>query len=157
MSAPPPDRINKEAWKWFGLKIAHDALMMNDAQKLLDIERQAVARHHAANYPTVPGGTVEPPGDDVIHVGDTIEHHHHHAPTPAGLSKLATAALVAGALLGGGGLGAVLVGALMPRGPAVQPTAPTATTEAAPQEWEVKWKVGPDGKWQTEVQPVRKP
>ena len=38
------------------------------------------------------------------------------------------------------------------RSPApVQPKA----VEQQPHEWEVRWKLGPDGKWQTEVVPVK--
>ena len=60
-----------------------------------------------------------------------------------------------------GVLGAILLGACGPSAISLwmlmhpTPTAPPATaTEQKPAQWEVKWKLGPDGKWQTEAKRV---
>src|SRR5262245_29316917 len=71
------------------------------------------------------------------------------------LWRAAGAALLGAALLGGGGFGALGLAALL-RAPAAAPQQP-AHQQADPDatEWEIRWQMGPDGKWQTTVVPVK--
>jgi hypothetical protein len=120
------------------LRLAHEAMMLGDAQQLLKQDRQTVA----AQRQQPEAGT-----DDMIHVGDVTQHIH---PTPrAGIGPLlATALALAG--LAAGAAGPLAWMALAQRHEVKQ------EQKVEDVELEVRWKLGPDGKWETVVEPVRK-
>lgn len=139
-----------------GLRVAHEAAMLQDSAGVLKDARQAVKSHQdmvAADWKKQLTSEVQAIGangeDDMgIHVGDKIEHHHHTPPHPPkpGAGKLATAALVTAAVLGGGLGAAALTGQLWPRQPSTNetsPAAPAAKPTAKPQEYE--WQMRIDG------------
>lgn len=108
------------------LKIAAEAVELQDNQRVLEQDSAVVNAHHRRYF----GDAFKPPEtDDVIHIGDQVIHQH--APPPArkrsragGLLKMALGAgLLATGVGGGIGIGLILDG-LLNRPPAVQPEPP---------------------------------
>ena len=110
-SAPKPSEplmpsatLNAETLKkWAGIRMAHEAVMMQDAQEILRLNRDGI-KHHQTNMATMPGDkqTAE---DDMgnIRVGDEI-HYHQQQQAANGLSSLAKMGLVGAGLAIGGPL-----------------------------------------------------
>lgn len=111
--------------KWGRTRLAHEAVMLQDAQDLLTQQRKAVAAHHQNNGLT---GADDDVGN--IIVGDTTINHAPPQQKP-GLSGLAKAGIVAAAAAAlGGGVGLPLalpsiINALKPA--AAQPSVDTDT------------------------------
>ena len=130
--------------QWWKARLAHEATMLQDAQQTLAQDRAATKAHLENAH----GRPLETPEDDMgIHIGDSIVHQAPKA------SKLATAALVGASLLGGG-VGAAGVGALF----GLFNKTPVAEQPAQPKweamEFDIEWKVWPDGKASHKVTPV---
>jgi hypothetical protein len=130
-----------------------------------------------ATAPATPPQPAAPPQPNVTATAPT---QNAVGPLPAspGAAVAATPIIAAGeglflkalpwvlsAALGTGGLGAAAGYFLSPKTTptaavtAVQPAAPASVSPVPapvqkPQEWEIKYKVGPDGKWQTQVTPI---
>ena len=84
--------------KWAGLRMAEEAVMVDDLSELLQINREMVKSHnrtHLENYEDGEMGS--------IHVGDVVTNSGETAKRGVGKGLLTT--LVLGALAGGGGLG----------------------------------------------------
>ncbi len=166
-------RLNKGMIHSHGLDLAHRAMMIEDAQQVLKHAREMVRGHHA-RMGLLPGVDVEAnvqaeraaegastAGDDMIRVGDQITNVSHNyppgtpPPPPGRFPRWLLITLIALASLAGAGV-AIGVMALVnrPAGAAAAP-APAPATPQQPQEWEIRWKLGSDGKWQTEVVPVQ--
>lgn len=154
-----PDN-GSEHWKqqtkrgWLGLRTAHQAMMLQDSQALLRHDREVVQAHHRQHLPMNQHPTNS---DDMIHVGD-VTNHVTQQPAAAKLAPalLALASLVAGS---GATLGLMSLLALRHTAPAPhspQSTSPVVVPRVDDVELEVRWKLGPDGKWQTVVEPVKK-
>lgn len=136
---------------WAALKLAHEALMLDDAQAVLAEDRRATRAHRDQM-----GARSSPPSSALedgmgIHVGDQIVHQAAPAPPPAGISKLVALALAAASLLGGGGLG-LGIASLLRSAPAAAPV----NAPAGPQsrDLRVKWWIE-HGKIKTAVEPVQ--
>lgn len=144
---------------WLGLGLAHQAAMLEDTRKVLQQSRAAVAQHEHNTLGT-PAPATGAEEEDVIHVGDrtSVQHVYPVPPTAPANSNgaLFRNALVAASLLvgvAGGALG--LASLLRPAAPPTIVNPAPAPADAKPQEWEIKWKLGPDGKWITEARPIR--
>ena len=85
--------------RWSGLRIAEEAVMVDDLSELLQINRDSVKAHNRTHLDNYEDGDM---GN--IHVGDVV---NHEAPTSLkkGVGKGMLATMVLGALAGGGGLG----------------------------------------------------
>ena len=85
--------------RWSGLRIAEEAVMVDDLSELLQINRESVKAHNRTHLDNYEDGDM---GN--IHVGDVV---NHEAPTSMkkGAGKGMIATMVLGALAGGGGLG----------------------------------------------------
>lgn len=59
------------------LRLAHEAMMVNDAQSVLRQDRDQVRNHHRTTLPT---SQYSPAGDDMIQIGDSTTHVHQHTP-----------------------------------------------------------------------------
>jgi len=85
--------------KWAGLRMAEEAVMVDDLSELLQINREAVKSHnrtHLENYEDGEMGN--------IHVGDIVTNEGGEM-LKKGVGKGLLATLVLGALAGGSGLG----------------------------------------------------
>lgn len=120
--------------KWAKVRLAHEAVMLQDAKELLAKDRRATAEH----LKTMLRVDAPTEGDDDmggIHIGDVIvtqPNPQQAAPTPTANGKsswLKTAALVAlGLATGGAGtaIGGLALNWLFPDKPVVQPSEPSA-------------------------------
>lgn len=87
--------------QWARARLAHEAVMLEDAQAVLRQARAGVRGHQSASVaPSSPLPEAE--GESMIHIGDLVQHHH--APPPSGLGQLAKAAIGAGLLATGLGI-----------------------------------------------------
>lgn len=134
-NATDPEAIQR-AHRWADLRLAHEAMMLNDANKVL-ADGRAQQQAHSMNYA---GPNYIPPGpnDDMIHVGNTTQNHFHQPaePQPPATTQSSTgsflrsmagpALIAAGAGTGLAGAGALIANALEQQPPAVvQPAEPT--------------------------------
>lgn len=148
----PP--IAKVPRQWAGLKLAHEALMLDDAQAVLAEDRRATRAHRdqmALSNAPPPAPASE--GEMGIHVGDQIVHQ---APVAAGggLPRWAATALTVAGLLGGGGLGVGVASLLRP--PALPaPQQPQQQPQQPPRDRElrVRWWME-DGQLKSIVEPI---
>lgn len=113
------------------LRLAHEAAMVQDAQQVLSLNRQAVAAHQKEFL-----GVTPPEGSDVIHIGD-VNHPAPVAPpataapsTTSTLAKVLTALAISGPI----GAGIAYVGSKVTQGPSEPATAspPVETTPTVP-------------------------
>lgn len=141
----PPLDLTEQAKRLADLRIAHEAMMLQDAQELLAQNRSLTAAHNKATV-----SDMADPEVGNIHIGDIIQQAPAVAPAPVApavtpqaapaqaqaagetstLRKtLGTVATVGSALLGVGGIGTV-VGAWLnqPDPPAVVQPAPVEVT-----------------------------
>lgn len=84
--------------QWARARLAHEAVMLEDAQQVLRQARAGVRGHD-------PATAEQPsPADDssMIHIGDLVQHHH--APPANGMGQLAKGLIGAGLLATGLGL-----------------------------------------------------
>lgn len=119
--------------QWGKLRLADEAKDLADNQKVLAADRAVVDAHNRRNF----GESYRPEAeaDDVIHVGDSVQHVYPAPPAPAP-SSLPKLLLGAGLLATGvgGPLGAWFVAdALRSRPAAVQSTTTPAESPAAEQ------------------------
>lgn len=140
--------------RWLGLRTAHQALMLRDSQAVLKQDREAVQAHHRKHLPMNSNPTNS---DDMIHVGDVT----NHVTQQPSASKLLPLVIALASLAAGSGATLGLMGLMATRNPVATPKSPEQTVPViVPQvedvELEVRWKLGPDGKWQTVVEPVKK-
>lgn len=147
---PPLAKIPRQ---WVGIRLAHEAAMLDDANKLLKAQRELAAAHARKTM----GDALQPEQEaDMIHVGDQVTNVHNPPQLPsaakAGLSKLATAGLMALALATGAGASAGAM-ALLPL--LFKPSSPAVSEPAKqqPTEWRIRWSVE-DGKVKTQVEPI---
>lgn len=126
--------------KWGHARLAHEAVMMEDAQKLLAQNRRGTALQQAR----MAGVPLQPEEDSMIHIGDKLEVAAPFA--KKGLSLLLGAVLAMSGLGGGLGLAALLLPRLSP---------PTAVP-AGPQDFKVDFWMD-QGKLKTEVTPLPVP
>lgn len=103
------------------LRLAHEAMMLADAQAVLKADRAGVNAHNKEMLGAECGA---PSGDDMIHIGNVTYTQQQPAPQPAstGMSTLGKVATGAALLLGGAGVGAAIplaIDALRPE-PAVE-------------------------------------
>ena len=88
--------------RWASLRTAHEALMVDDAQQLLRLDREVIRKHHG-----LPATTE----DEVIHVGDiyqTTSQSPKVATVAKGVGTLGKLAIAAGLLGSGAGIGAAI-------------------------------------------------
>ena len=99
--------MNLAQWtlkKTAGMRLAHQAIMAQDAAQTLRSEREAVRAHHRRTH----GEDFHDEGTpEVIHVGD-IYQSTPGQPRSAGLGTLAKLGVAGALLASGGGLGAGL-------------------------------------------------
>ena len=107
--------------RWIGLRVAHEAAMVEDLQQTLRMDREVVRKHN---------GLPASEGEE-MHVGDSIHNHYAVASPPTvatvakGVGTLGKLAIAAGLLASGAGVGALVplaLGALKPDPPAVVDT-----------------------------------
>lgn len=115
--------------QWVGLRMAHEAVMVEDAQALLKQNREQVAAHYRNN-----GLETTPEEPSVIHVGN-VTNHLAPAAAPAaqpssGLGALAKLGIGA-ALLGSGAAVPLAVNSLWPD------DKPAAEAPFDPSKWEL--------------------
>lgn len=130
--------------QWAKIRLAHQATMVDDAQKVLAQARELTRAHQERTTGPALGAEEE----SMIHIGDQVTMTP--APAPArSLAPLLWAGLLAAAsALGGAGL----VAALLPRiGPALAPSSPVG-----PQDFKVDFFIDA-GKVKTEVTPLPPP
>jgi hypothetical protein len=124
--------------KFLGIRLAHESMMFDEAQKLLTQQRALVKAHSAAHFP---GSTDATEDDTMIHVGDATTHNHYQSSHTNGwLSKMLIGAALGAGLLATGGAGAFGLASLLK--PGVTPLAP-----AVPMDMEIPWQLK-DGKLQ---------
>ncbi len=106
--------------------------------------------------PAPPAATVAPPASlPIVPVLPPLPVPP--AAAAAGISKWLTAAIAAAALAGGGGGALGLMALLKPAAivaPVIAPVQAPAPATAPTQEFDIQWKVGPDGVWQHTITPV---
>ena len=136
--------------KVMGLRMAHDATMLEDFRGLLTQQRQQLAEHHRQMIGTPPTEAKTMPEDeDGIHVGDKVEHHYHAPPEPAKTSALpgfmtgptgskVGKALGIGLPVAGAGAGLLYLGSIL----GGQGHPPATHPAASPQGYE--WKIRVD-------------
>jgi hypothetical protein len=124
MATLSPDTLDK----WAGLRMAHEAAMVDDLASVLKADRQTVAAHRRAM-----GLETEPEEPNVIHVGDVTYQQPPAAPAAAPASRLGTLAKlgIGAALLGSGAAVPLAIDALRDRDP------PAAEAEFYPSKWEL--------------------
>ena len=133
---PPLAKVPRQ---FLGLLLGYDAMLMDDAQKVLKADREATKASHLSLH----GQNLKPEADDMgVHVGDAVTHVHNPPAKSSGISKLAAASMVAAALAAGG-LAMNLY----------KPAVPVAE-KAKPAEFIIKWSVE-EGKVKTTVTPVK--
>lgn len=109
----PSSLDEKLLGQWARVRLAHEAVMLEDATQVLRQARSGV-RGHAPHSPE------SAEDSSMIHIGDLVQHHHA-PPTGAGLGKLGAALLGAALTAGTGGMGLGLWQLLKPAAvPAVQ-------------------------------------
>lgn len=120
---PTPEGLKaaeEMAAKLAGLRIAHEAVMLEDAQDLLKLNRESVRAHQQA---MATGTTPAAGGEDVIHVGDVIQMVQPTteasvavapaaAPTSTWKSTVGKVATAAALVAGGAGAGTLIPWAL---------------------------------------------
>lgn len=126
--------------QWWKTRLAHEAMMLQDAQQTLKQDRAATKAHTENTH----GRPMETENDDMIHIGDHVTVQQP-AQAKGGVSKLAAAGLVAASLLGGG----AVVAGLMNH--AQQPTA----SPMKASEYDVRFKLKWDGKEWKELEPTK--
>ena len=92
------------------MELAHKAVMLEDAQGLLSLQREITRQHQSKEL----GVQLEPKEPDVVHIGDTVHNHtttEQATPKAAAslLKRLAPVLLTVAGLLAGGVGGAGLV------------------------------------------------
>lgn len=133
----PESLTDKLTRHWVGLRMAHQAVMVNDANKLLKNDREAVVKHQQSMREVK-----AVPDEDAVHVGDVVHHVHQNQSTTAGKGLAAVAAATA---LGLAGMGGYLLNRPAVPAPTLPPAAtapaPPATPAPAPEpvELRVKW------------------
>jgi len=122
------------AQQWAGVRMAHEAMMLDDADKLLKQNREQIAAHYKAM-----GLETQPEEPSVIHVGNVTNNHAAPvaaAPPPAaqpatsGLGTLAKFG-VGAALLGSGAAVPLAINALWPE------DKPAVVSTFDPSKWEI--------------------
>jgi hypothetical protein len=117
--------------KFLGIRLAHEGMMLDDAQKLLTQQRALVKAHGAEHFP---GSTDAAEDDNMIHVGDATIHNNHQAPQGmGGIGKLLAGAAIGVGLLATGGAGALGLAALLKPAAAI-------VVPAAPLDVEIPWE-----------------
>jgi hypothetical protein len=115
-SAESPGTLDPKTMKhWAGLRLAHEAVMMQDAQHVLHRDRADVSRHRQQMTSPAEGvkPTNSPPSDECemgdIRIGDEVHHHYPAPPSTPGpapaaskAGKLVQAAVFTAGLLAGG-------------------------------------------------------
>lgn len=90
----PSSLDEKVLGQWARARLAHEAVMLEDAQAVLRQARAGVRGHHRTS--------AEPESESMIHIGDLVQHHH--PPQPSGIGQFAKAAIGAGLLATGLGI-----------------------------------------------------
>lgn len=97
----------KELKRWTGLRMAHEAIMLGDAQAVLAKDREAIERHRKMFQTDEAGKVPDVPSEDMadIRIGDEVHTHYHQVtgsqpaaaqqPGTSGMSGLAKAGLLA--------------------------------------------------------------
>lgn len=142
--------------QWIGLRMAHEATMLEDLRGLLASQREQLAAHQRLMTATPPEAPMTPDDEDTgIHVGDVNETHYHAAPSKPESPLPAFMTSPVGSMVGkalGYGLpaaGLLYAGTLLG---GKQEPAP-APVQVKPLEFDLKWRIV-DGKMQQEVVPV---
>jgi hypothetical protein len=125
--------LNEEAKHWAGLRVAHEAMMLDDATQVLKQGRELDAAYNRQL-----GFQVEPEKDVAVRVGNDYVTHNYPAPPATaavpvaakGLSTLAKTGIAA-ALLGSGAAVPLAVNALWPD------EKPAAVAGFDPSKWEI--------------------
>ena len=115
--------------RWAGLRTAHQAVLLEDASKVLAQDRAMTKAHNQKAL-----GTADDAGDDMIHVGDSVQHVY---PQPPKSGIPGWAATLLGAAAGVG----IASGGLLLRDRLSAPE---------PTELEIKYWIE-DGRLKTEV------
>lgn len=100
-----PDPALQTAEEWARLRLAHEAVMLGDAQQVLLQQRAVVDAHNRVLL----GAAYQPPSEpDMVHIGDVVYQQPTAAEpaAPRGLGTLGKVAATAALALGGGGAGA---------------------------------------------------
>ncbi len=86
-----------ETWlgQWARVRLAHEAVMLEDATQVLRQARAGVRGH-------APHAAESAEDSAMIHIGDLVQHHH--APPASGLGQLAKGLIGAGLLATGIGI-----------------------------------------------------
>lgn len=143
--------VQKLTERWVGLRMAHEATMLEDAKELLRQQRSRVDLHQRKLL-ELPSTSPANEPEDAVHIGDVI---HQAVPVAAKAAAVATGNAwlvpVLSALAAGGiGTGAA---AWLTRPNGSPP--PAAAAKPEPVELRVKWWVE-DGQVKTQVSPVEK-
>lgn len=120
------------AEQWIGLRMAHEAVMVDDAQAVLKAAREQTTAHYKEM-----GLDAQPEDTGMVHVGPVTNNYTAQAaPTPApaaakGLSTLAKTGIAA-ALLGSGAGIPLAISALWP-----DKSKPAVEQVFDPSKWEI--------------------
>jgi hypothetical protein len=93
------------------VRLAHEAMMLNDAKSTLKTNRAVVKSHHKE---AMGDAFVEDDADDTIHIGDSHIYQNATPPQQAQVSSpivKGLSPLVLGLIIGGTGLGGTIAGA----------------------------------------------
>lgn len=120
------------AEQWMGLRMAHEAVMVEDAQAVLKASREMNAAHYKAM-----GLETQPEDTGMVHVGPVTNNYTAQAapqPAPAPTKALSTLAKtgIAAALLGSGAAVPLAVNALWP-----DDSKPAIEQVFDPSKWEI--------------------
>lgn len=125
--------LNEEAKQWAGIRIAHEAMMLEDATQVLKAGRELDAAYNREL-----GFKLEPEKDVAVRVGNDYVTHNYPAPpagvvAPAAAKGLSTLAKtgIAAALLGSGAGIPLAINALWPD------EKPAAVAGFDPSKWEI--------------------
>lgn len=125
--------MTKLTEQWAKTRLAHQAMMLSDAQQTLSINRENLKAHHEMTNGSPPN-----PKEDMIHIGDVIQNLPKAEAVKPGLSKLAIAAMVAAGLATGGGAGLLLP---MLASNLFNTNNITNQKSIEPQEFEIEWQL----------------
>ena len=139
------DRLERILENLGKVRLAHEAVMLNDANQTLHLNREGLRAHHQKMH-----GTPPKPSEEMIHLGD-VHNSTTSTPPPAERSRLEWLPILLGTL---GGAGTVL-GALSLLGMLGKPS-PTAAPAPQSQEFRVDVWVE-EGGLKTNVTPVPVP